>query len=291
MKSDPTFLTDLEAVRWKREPWWERIFCLQPRTPIQHLLRDIYNNKNRQKALSTLYCHLADQGLRKIHDYEKPAIPFLGRLLTYWAQEAKVAELFLFFFVVLAVSEDDCCLGRDGIRWESIWDEECYRLVEAEAPRFLLFLHHHEKSVRLAAIRALAWFPSLADRSVPLLKERVQQGSEDEQVAALVALGLLGHPLAPICDQSARLRFASTVAHCHVHSVSPEHLQVFLEMAACTVSTGVPEELRNEPYDFGLSAFASEVLHRQPPEILEEFLERAPDCSLKRHALLRQPWQ
>lgn len=220
------------------------------------------------------------------------AIPFIARLLTSCREDPHTVEPLLEILTILAIDQDDCCLGAQGVRWSSIFDEECYTLVAGEARRFIPFIGHEELSVSLQACRAVAWFPEIAKQARSPLRDLVHHGRADEQIAALVALGLLGTPVPPILDQTKRMRFASTTAHCHVHPGTKEHLAVFLEMASLRLED--PEErtyIQNSPHGFSLLWFAAEVLHRQPSELLQEFIRRAPDGPLLDTVRLSQHWR
>lgn len=292
MFDDPTFLEDIDTAHWSRPPVCERVLNTltgSRRLPVDRLLRDIFTGSDRYRALSTLQVQLCDQGLRSIEHCERQSIPFIGRLLTCCSEFPEIAEILMGVLIVLAVDQEDCCLGGSGIRWPKIWEEDCYNLVAAQAWRFLPFLAHESESLSMQACRGLGWFPATEAHSIPKLDELACLGRANERVSAILALGLLGKPIQPLSSETRLVRFASTVSYCHIFGGRAQDLKVFLEMAE--LRTGELKEFKIEPFDFSLLEFAAEVLHRQPPKFLQEFLCNASDGALVARVELDQPWR
>lgn len=104
-----------------------------------------------------------------------------------------------------------------------------YDAVHAKLPELSTLLTADDPALRAETAHLLAWFPDMADTSVPALTALVaDEPSPVVAATAIVALGLLGDPAtiplirAQLKNDAAVLRWASAIALCRLGASSPD---------------------------------------------------------------------
>lgn len=232
------------------------------------------NASEREKALWQLYGNIFHQGTR--YEATPHAVPFLYELLQEPAVRDKHEIIGL--LVSIAIGYDEAYLP-DGFdpnefrlqieREEIILSDEsqpehndfgvspaaildCYETVLSGTDVLIELLESKNTPTRVAAAFALAWFPEVSTKSLPRLRELIEQSSDVvEKATAIIACGLISKNM-PI---EAELEF----------------LEDYLaDKQSPVVRAAAAMSLARDPLRSDLTDTLIEVLQTAPPECREE---------------------
>lgn len=262
------FLEELADMPWRQH----RTVRSESAEHVPMLIRAVIQT-NSEDALANLEDELFHQGWRP--GAAVVAAPIICRMLSLVSLRLRIRLIDL--LVHIAVGFEDECLGSAGIKGtDCSYNPLAYRSVAAESSLVIPLVSKGNTEEVLSACRFLAWFPHLAEQTLPLLRSLCLCGSENEQVAAYVARGLLKDSVEVNGSNIARVKYASTIAHCETEIMTSANLAVFIEMSRWKLQKEAAEPLgdwRNDPYGFTLGLYASEVLKRS--DTLKDFQRNA----------------
>jgi len=168
----------------------------------------------RDRAMWELYGNIFHQGTR--YEASPHAVPFLYELLACEQTPGRAEIVELLVHLALGYAETYLPDGLDVAAWrvaseqterqltESEREEwmqfgvgplleiNCYDAVRGGVPLLIDLLKAGGTSLRTAAAYGLAWFPECAEQSIPALRNLVDEGLEDGELAnAILSIGLL----------------------------------------------------------------------------------------------------
>ena len=265
-------LEDLAKVPWEKY----RTVRSEHAEHISKVLKDaLIQSNDDEMTAEILEDELFHQGWRP--NAAIVAAPFICKMLHVVSTNLRLRMIDL--LVHIAVGFENECLGSAGITGTNCsYDPAAYQAVAAEASLVIPLASGGTAEEVVSACRFLAWFPHLTRQTLPLLRELCLSGTEDEQVAAYVARGLLKDNVEASSSSFPRVRYASNIAHCETGTMTNAHLAVFVEMSGWRYQKEADEpfgEWRNEPYGFTLGVYAAEVLKRSGADVLRKFQEYA----------------
>lgn len=213
-------LEDLEQVHWSR---LTHAYGTAEDVPAN--IRDLgaSDAQTRQKAINGLLHTIFHQGSR--YRASAPAVPFLFEVLDAPDTQGKEKILLLLEYLAVGYPENYLQRGfapekafaraeRLGKRvdlaklraaepeekddWDlarqNLWEKDAYEAVLKRMDLIQRLTKDADKPVRIAAVRVLAWFPAVADASIPGVRESVHSHSDPEELAnAIHCLAILGH--------------------------------------------------------------------------------------------------
>ncbi|QEH38440.1 hypothetical protein OJF2_70410 [Aquisphaera giovannonii] len=263
----------------------------------------------RRKGLGDLQWTICHQGSR--YRASAPAVPFLFDVLEAPGTQDRAPLIDLLASLAVGYQEWHVPLGFDPfaafaegeVPWQEIdpdelratdpeeeddhdpgllnllWEKDAYEAVLRRVYVFQELTNDGDRGVRIAAAKALAWFPAAGGASAPLLRRIAREGADpDERANATLGLGILGHvlrddsdatwmrgELAPDRPELVRLAAAISLGVLLGPAIPGEALTVLLEAVqdlAATTAMGA-----TIPWHWlGLGAHASAVLRHVRPE-------------------------
>jgi hypothetical protein len=214
-------LEGLEAVNWG-----ELQDAYGPATHLPQYVRGLLaaEAEARKNARSALANTIGHQGTR--YPATPAAVPFLLELLADPATSDRDGLIQLLVFLAIGYEEAHLPFGFDPAAafaaapttpaaiaaalaeddWEqtdAYWAKQSYEAVLRGSDTLRQLARDPELSVRMAAVRALAWFPAAAARSLPVVRGAArEEADEEERTNAILSLGILGGYLEDTSDAS-----------------------------------------------------------------------------------------
>ncbi|WP_165232632.1 HEAT repeat domain-containing protein [Aquisphaera insulae] len=189
--------------------------------------------EGRRKGLGDLRWTICHQGSR--YRASAPAVPFLFEVLEAPGTQDRAAIVGLLASLAVGYQEWHVPLGfdPDGAFVEAgrlgqesdldeiraaepdededdgdpgrlnLWEKDTYEAVLSRVDVFRRLAADEDRDVRLAAVKALAWFPAAGEASLALVRGVArEQADPDERANAIFCLGILGHVLHDDSDAS-----------------------------------------------------------------------------------------
>jgi hypothetical protein len=175
----------------------------------------------RTNAIRSLHATICHQGSR--YRASAPAVPFLFELLESPRTQGKEHLVELLVGLAIGYAEWHVPTGFDPVKrfakaeqlgrrvdldelraaepdeeddWhpgrQALWMKDAYEAVLRRVRTFHRLTEHRDKPVRMAVVKALAWFPQVAKKSVRLVRKLVRgRRDPDELAQAVLTLGIL----------------------------------------------------------------------------------------------------